>query len=318
MTPSSNRRPKQTIAHRSKEIMTNSKNAPTQASCPICASCSIVEHTYKEPHRTVKCTSCGILFTVGLTQEQLIKFYDSSYFKNDSIMGYKDYVAEEKAHRQNARRLLATVNRRFPLHKLRVLDVGCAAGFLLDEARIGYSCDVVGVEPASTVNSVASNRLGITVHSCPLEDADLAPDSFHAVFLIGTIEHLLNPRSVVTAIQALLKPGGALVITTIDTNGLIPLYSIKPPEHIFYFSHSNIRMLLKQCGYENIEHHMHFASYRPADIFHRLHEFSGFSLFGFFEKISSTLMPNTHMMIPTNEMLIFAQKNSFMPTKRIR
>lgn len=277
--------------------------------CPICSTTTLRDHTVQTTFHTVQCSNCDLIFTQNITQEELDRFYDSSYFNNaESVIGYKDYIAEERGHRANAQRLLRTLDKAFPLRGKTLLDVGCAAGFLLDEARGRFGCRVFGVEPSTAIHDHARDVLGIDVRTTELERAGFAPEFFDVVLLVGTIEHLLDPRSVIESITKLLKPGGLFALTTIDTKGLIPLYAIKPPEHIIYFSHQNLRMLLQQCGYSNIQHTTWLAKYRVSDLFHRLYEFSGFRPFRWLETLAHRFAGNAHWSIPTNEMLVWAQK----------
>ena len=66
-----------------------------------------------------------------------MEIYGSSYFSasggDDGGQGYADYLGEELNHRANAAGRLQLLMGHSTVGRL--LDVGCAAGFFLDEAR---------------------------------------------------------------------------------------------------------------------------------------------------------------------------------------
>ncbi|XP_058967172.2 ubiquinone biosynthesis O-methyltransferase [Pocillopora verrucosa] len=111
-----------------------------------------------------------------------------------------------------------------PLKGFRILDVGCGGGILSEPlARLG--AEVTGVD-ASAFNihaalrhaqhdfKVASNvqYKCITVE----ELADKEPESFDCVVASEVIEHVTDRDTFISASTQLLKPGGSLVITTIN------------------------------------------------------------------------------------------------------
>lgn len=90
----------------------------------------------------------------------------------------------------------------------KILDVGCSRGFYV-KAMEAYTSDVIGVDnsAASVSNAVSENvELG---DATQLRFAD---DSFDKVFSLHTIEHLPDPRALLSEIGRVLKPGGMAVI----------------------------------------------------------------------------------------------------------
>lgn len=192
--------------------------------CYICGSKKIVPHKEVNGFIVYRCKDCKLLWTVDIDKQKITSFYNQSYFNNKSKMGYKNYLADEKNFRKNARGLINTVNKIKDLSKLRILDVGCAYGFLLDEARNIKQCDTYGIEISHDAYTYAKNTLSLNVTDSELDSHNYEPNYFDLIFLIGTIEHLISPKETLAVIHNILKPGGLLVITTIDTTGLFPLY----------------------------------------------------------------------------------------------
>src|SRR5919198_1321189 len=142
----------------------------------------------KDGHDVLRCPSCGTHFRADLpSPDDLREIYGPAYFSASAGetggQGYADYLGEEANHRLNAVARLGLLERR----PGRLLDVGCAAGFFLDEARKrGWT--VQGVELAPAMAEHARGRLGLDVRVGSFADADLEP-RFDAVTLWDYIEH---------------------------------------------------------------------------------------------------------------------------------
>lgn len=239
----------------------------------------------------------------------VLSLYDQSYFHSKAPkIGYTNYLADEENHRVNARNILKEVNKIKDIAEKRILDIGCALGFLLDEARKMKSCDSYGIETSQYACEHAKEKFGLNIIQVELETSQFDTDFFDVVFMIGTIEHLVSPKSALKEIHRILKPDGLIVITTIDTKGLIPLYSIKPPEHLFYFNHENIILLLEKTGYKTFIKKPYFAKYRLDDLLSRISGFTSLSIFDALRRIVKKHLPSFSLKIPTNEMLIIAKK----------
>lgn len=282
---------------------------PTTKNCYICNSSKIKFFRKKEGFNLFKCSCCKLIWvTDAIDQKQLDDFYGETYFNSDSILGYQNYLAEESNHRMNAKDIIQEFESFQNLRKMKVLDIGCAAGFFLDELRSSRQCEVYGVEGSTFAHQYANQLIGPNILNQTMSSTLFEPDFFDAVFLIGTIEHLENPREILKNIYRVLKPNGYLGITTLDTRGLIPLYSIKPPEHLFYFSHDNLALLLNQLNFEISFQKTHVSHYYIHDLFHRLKEFSSFPPFGTLSNLFHKYYPEKAIKIPTNEMLMIGKK----------
>lgn len=280
--------------------------------CYVCGSNNVYLSGAKNGFSVYKCRDCELLWVPSsdnfapIKDSELHSFYDHHYYSSASIIGYKDYLQTETVHRTNANSILDVASKFVNLAAARVIDVGCAFGFLLDEVRM-RGADVYGVEVSQHAYAYAVRRLGLRlVHELP--STDLPGDTFDVAFLIGTIEHLSDPRKAIQDIHKCLKSGGVFVITTVDTKGFFPLYAIKPPEHLFYFSHANLERLLTQSGYQFLFRKTYFASYLLHDLFHRLAEFFGIPLLKVLSGWMERRFPAWRIKIPTNEVIIVVRK----------
>lgn len=114
------------------------------------------------------------------------------------------------------------LNDETPFAGLRILDIGCGGGLLAEPmARLG--ADVVGADAAERnipVAQVHAEQSGLTIdyrHTTAEAMAD-AGEQFDAVLNMEVVEHVADPLAYLSACQALLKPGGLHICSTINRN----------------------------------------------------------------------------------------------------
>lgn len=109
---------------------------------------------------------------------------------------------------------------RKPLKGVRVLDVGCGGG-LLCEPMTRLGADVVGIDAdgagidAARVHAAAVG-LAIDYRVAPAESLAKAGARFDAIVASEVIEHVADRAAFLDALIAMLRPGGTLVLTTIN------------------------------------------------------------------------------------------------------
>lgn len=210
----------------------------------------------KDGYEIVRCPTCGLLFRATMpAPAELGAIYGDAYFSAPSddgeigATGYLDYVADEELHRVNARKRLDQLRRHAPPGRL--LDVGCAAGFFLDEARrAGW--EPHGIELAPSMATWAQERLGLPVERMPFGDAELEPHTYDAITMWDYIEHSVDPAADLKRCHLLLKPGGALLLSTGDVGSLAARLSgsrwhlLTPRHHNYFFQPVTLRRMLER------------------------------------------------------------------------
>jgi SAM-dependent methyltransferase len=105
---------------------------------------------------------------------------------------------------------------------LSVLEVGTGSGFFLAAARRFLpEASFTGIEYDSRLLEVTRRRAPFA-HCLQgnAETFDLLPASFDVVASFQVIEHLFDPSAMLARAKAHLKPGGILVITTPNLDGI--------------------------------------------------------------------------------------------------
>jgi 2-polyprenyl-6-hydroxyphenyl methylase/3-demethylubiquinone-9 3-methyltransferase len=101
-----------------------------------------------------------------------------------------------------------------------MLDVGCGGGLISEPlARLGGA--VTGIDPASENIEVArahaeGQGLEISYRAERLEDLVAAGAAFDVVVCLEVLEHVPAPQDFVGLLARVLKPGGLLVLSTIN------------------------------------------------------------------------------------------------------
>jgi 2-polyprenyl-6-hydroxyphenyl methylase/3-demethylubiquinone-9 3-methyltransferase len=104
---------------------------------------------------------------------------------------------------------------------LRILDIGCGAGLLCEPfTRLG--AQVIGVDPSASNIAAArlhaeKGHLSIDYRCTTVEQMDLR-ERFDIVLAMEVIEHVSDVGMFINRCAAMLKPGGLMVISTLNRN----------------------------------------------------------------------------------------------------
>ena len=225
--------------------------------CPICRSGNTEKFWAMPGYRLVRCQNCSAAWD-PLPPEKFLSLYDKTYFVNENPKGgYTNYFEGMRINRKTFSDRLAKIEKKLG-KKGRLLDVGCALGdCLLEAKRLGWK-EAEGIEVSDYAYQFAKGR-GLNVKPGTLSENSYQPNSFEAVTYQDVIEHIPDPVNELKKIYKILKPGGIIFLVTPDVGGfwsglLGPLwYHYKPREHLVYFSQKSITQALKEAGFENIE-----------------------------------------------------------------
>ena len=201
------------------------------------------------------CRVCGHGFTpLGVEPSQISRWYHAT--APDFT-----FVAQEKARRRTARAILHWAEGYTPA-KGRLLDIGAGPGIFVSEAaRRGWSA--MGLEPSTWAVRYGQEHFGIEMklgETAALQE--VPPNSCDVVTLFDVIEHVADPRALIEAAAAIVRPGGLLVLTTPRFDSLLARimgrrwYCIFPA-HIQYFTQRSLFALLQSAGFSILLHRTH-------------------------------------------------------------
>lgn len=191
-------------------------------SCSACAGGPVVQDPfyYRWLDRDwwlMRCKACSHQFIYPfVTEEEQAIIYSDQYFskEGDWVVGVwdADYQAAEPNLRDEARDILRMIGSK----RGRLLDIGCAGGFFMDEARkAGFEVDGIEFNPSMVKH--AREKLGLDVIQGGVEKipADAFADEarkFDVVVLLDVLEHVPRPGEMLAKVHKWMKPGATLMI----------------------------------------------------------------------------------------------------------
>ena len=251
--------------------------------CALCgapAVCVYAGHPgYRAPVRydIYACASCDTKFADPLGTDDSV--YDLVYRHIEDVRGYARYARYARAVRHRADPLaylaeeedcywaVADFLATQPPGAGPLLEVGSGLGYLTYAiSRRGY--DVRGLDISAVAVADARRRFGDLYECGDLRAiAKERAGRYAAVVMTEVIEHVPEVEPLVQAALSLVRPGGAVVLTTPNKSASPPhvLWDTdSPPVHLWWFSETSMRTLAARLG----------ATVRFTDftLFNRTHE----------------------------------------------
>ncbi|MBM3602725.1 MAG: bifunctional 2-polyprenyl-6-hydroxyphenol methylase/3-demethylubiquinol 3-O-methyltransferase UbiG [Alphaproteobacteria bacterium] len=106
-----------------------------------------------------------------------------------------------------------------PFDGLSLLDVGCGGGLIAEPlSRLGAAVTAIDAEPATiAVAQAHAAEQGLTIdYRCITVEGLDADARFDAVIALEILEHVANPSLFVAELAKRLKPGGLIVLSTLN------------------------------------------------------------------------------------------------------
>ncbi len=254
----------------------NGYRAPRR--CPVCFStevwsCAQIDGNVVRACGRCKCRYLNRVVDAGDPPvRRVLRAYPSA--EERAASDALDETAHGRSAREKtSRRRLKTLRKHLP-PRARVLEVGVRDGSFGLAASREY--EYVGIDRSAAPARAARAR-GIEVYcSSLLEFVNTGP-AFDAVTLYHVFESMRDPHDALSRVKELLKPGGILLVSAIDTESLTYLLSERKRAaqnfrtRAILYSRSALIELLERSGFEiasvgpELEYHDHkFIRYRLA------------------------------------------------------
>lgn len=188
--------------------------------------------------------------------------YEHDYFEGDSARagGYGNYQAQADWRLEKAARQVGELGQATGLKTGRVLDVGSGYGFFrkaLDDA--GFAHD--GLEVSAHARQAARSLFGFDTFPGSLaEHAREWTGRYDAVTLWDVLEHVAEPRALLTQALECLRPDGLLALKTPnlrcpEARVFGPHYHSLKREHLVYFTPASLVACAEQAGFQVVSLH---------------------------------------------------------------
>jgi hypothetical protein len=223
--------------------------------CHICRAQSFRQLFTKSGFDILKCSNCDIVFTNIPRGFDLLGIYDESYFQGGQADGYGDYVGTEAVLRREFKHSVNVLRRLTgDAPGLKLLELGSAYGFFLDEASQHFEC--TGVEVSRPAAEHARQRGHRVINDILREDLLPEIGKVDVVTMFDVVEHLPDPVATFTLIDRCLNRNGLVMLTTGDIDSLsAKLFGkrwrlMTPPQHTFFFSRHTLRSIFEKMHYK--------------------------------------------------------------------
>lgn len=231
------------------------------AACDLCAAPTPAVVAFKvRGFSVVRCPGCKVLrVSPRLTAKALQAYYAAPYWASqDSVTrGYFNYPGDEVNIRRTFRRRLRTLARIKPAPG-RLLDVGCAFGFLVEEA-LAAGWDAYGIEWSAHAAAKTKGSIRTRIEQGGLTQTPQAQASFDVITMWDYLEHSPHPRQDMKKACQMLKPGGLLSVIIPDAGSWLARWLgprweeyKKPQEHLYFFTGAQLAYWLQTTGFKPI------------------------------------------------------------------
>jgi len=145
-----------------------------------------------------------------------------------------------------------------PFDGLRLLDIGCGGG-LLSEPMARLGAEVVGADASETNIEIArlhagQSGLDIDYRATTSEALEAAGESFDVVLNMEVVEHVSDVDLYMKSCAAMVRPGGLMVVATINRTMKAYGLAIIGAEHILRWLPKGTHQYEKLVTPQELEH----------------------------------------------------------------
>lgn len=203
-----------------------------------------------------KCTTCGLVQVVPMhSKKEIGKLY------HEDLEHFEPYIAQAAVHREYFRKKIqeiAHVISGQAGNDRKLLDIGCAMGILLEEAKkAGFRVQGIDISK-DAVMYCRKKKLDVLEGTLVSVGKKLNKNSFDVVTAFEIIEHERDPLGMMKRVHTLLKKRGIAVLTTPNHSSIWRKVMGKwwvgyhHPEHVTFWDPASLRELFERAGFKDI------------------------------------------------------------------
>ncbi len=212
-----------------------------------------------------RCTTCGLVYLLNPPgTEELRQYYGALYLPHRGPEAWGRWAplvrwAERSRDRRRVGWALRSLSgrRAFSGEEISALDVGCGRPTFLRALSRATGWRVTGVDSsdAGWRDGGPGTWAGLDLRTGGVEDVGLAPGSFQVTTLWHVLEHVREPRSLLSALHRLARPGGTLIVEVPDHASLSRAVQKEhwigydSPRHAVVYEPATLSSILTQSGW---------------------------------------------------------------------
>ena len=132
----------------------------------------------------------------------------------------------------------------------KLLDVGANIGLLANQAK-NKGFEVEGIEFSKAAVEYGRKTFGIKYYEQDIVSLKLKNDFYDVITMSHVLEHIVDPKKVISELHRILKPGGIMLLAMPNFASLSAKIlkskwdSVQPEEHIWHFTPNSLTKLLQ-------------------------------------------------------------------------
>jgi 2-polyprenyl-3-methyl-5-hydroxy-6-metoxy-1,4-benzoquinol methylase len=211
---------------------------------------SAFDYISGEAFQVARCRHCGQTVTMPVPAD-IGRYYPAGYYGDKQGRRFPVVMEwlQEKLYAWRSGQAL----RRLKQKKAKVLDVGCGRGLLL-RAFQRNGCDVTGTEFSDGACRFAREVLKLPVRVGLLPEFNFPDNSFDIVVMWHVLEHVSDPRPMVTEVARILRPGGIFLVAVPNFGSpeaqltRAGWFHLDCPRHLSHHTQESLSQMLHAAG----------------------------------------------------------------------
>jgi 2-polyprenyl-3-methyl-5-hydroxy-6-metoxy-1,4-benzoquinol methylase len=222
--------------------------------CPLCEADrtklvfrrkDFMHKVSEEEFCVVRCKKCGLVYiNPRPSEEEIHAFYPKEFY---TVHLNAETLLEEKKGQLGLKYQYVK-----DLRPGRLLDVGCMKGeFMYYMQQRGWK--VQGID----FSTKPPNVFGLDIFYGDLEAAGYEESSFDLITLWAVLEHVYQPRKILSEVHKLLKPSGMTIVLVTNFRSLPGRFMRHDdiPRHTTLFTKHTLTKTLRSCGFRPMSFH---------------------------------------------------------------
>ena len=199
----------------------------------------------------IKCKSCDLIY---ISPRPSLNEIIDLYGHDQADASAKSHIDASSSKAIYARHTLKIINKY--IQKGKLLEIGAGGGYFLNEAR-KKGFNVCGIEFNEIQSKFINQELGIPCVRLPLSQEIYPNVNFDIIYHCDVISHFYDPIHEFEKMNLRLNKNGYVIFETGNLGDVDKKYwkyyrKFQYPDHLFFYSESNIKSLLEMTGFELI------------------------------------------------------------------
>lgn len=237
-----------------------------QVRCQVCDNDNTQSIKKEGDWNIVQCKSCGLVYVNPQPGEDFLKEHYQSYLPESQT----DIDDWGKMMSGIFRESLKIIYKTVGVGRGKLLDIGCAHGFFVENA-VNTGWDASGIDLSLSAVQYARGR-GLEVSNSTLFEKAYEDNEFDVVTMFYVLEHLPDPCKYLKEVHRILKPSGLLLVRVPHTTPIVEILKLfnisntlyDAPSHLTDFSPQSLARMLEKNGFDSIRTHIGGMTYpRP-------------------------------------------------------